>query len=70
MLRGLAGNSPAVMAARPICAENRPQDKKHLWVLTFAGPQKTHDMRIQVAVRDPDNFAMYTNNDHASYGVM
>jgi len=27
-------------------------------------------MRIQVAVRDPNNFAMYTNNDHAGYGVM
>lgn len=27
-------------------------------------------MRTQVAVRNPDNFEMYTKNDHAGYGVM
>ncbi|KAK3332601.1 hypothetical protein B0T19DRAFT_457490 [Cercophora scortea] len=48
-------------------AKNHPD---HPWKLTVAGKAKTFNMRSHCDLRDPDNFNMYTFNDHMGYGVV
>ncbi|KAK3682805.1 hypothetical protein B0T22DRAFT_494444 [Podospora appendiculata] len=40
------------------------------WKLTVAGKAKTFNTRTHCDLRDPDNFGMYTFNDHLGYGVV
>ncbi|KAL5357715.1 hypothetical protein BJX96DRAFT_145065 [Aspergillus floccosus] len=54
------------------CLCHKPADKHpgHRWLISKAGWQKYLGARIMCDLRDPDNFDMYTFNDHAGYGVL
>ncbi|KAH8892352.1 hypothetical protein GQ53DRAFT_686303 [Thozetella sp. PMI_491] len=53
-----------------VCRADFKDHPDHPWVLTLAAFYKYHHQRIHCELRDPDNFAMYTYNDHAGYGVL
>ena len=57
---------------RPNCKCHKPASEHpdHPWIITKAGYRKLLTMQILVTLRDPDNFSMYTYNDHAAYGAM
>lgn len=57
---------------RPKCSCHKPinENPDHPWIITKAGYRKMFTMQILVTLRDPDNFSMYTYNDHAGYGVI
>ncbi|GAP83729.2 putative ribosomal RNA large subunit methyltransferase H [Rosellinia necatrix] len=40
----------------------------HPWIISNAGYMKFENQFIQLSLRDPDNFGMYTFNDHAGHG--
>ncbi|KAE8316876.1 hypothetical protein BDV41DRAFT_573380 [Aspergillus transmontanensis] len=42
----------------------------HPWVFSRAGLDKMITYRIMLDLRDPDNFSMYTFNDHSGYGAI
>lgn len=48
-------------------AEEHPD---HPWVVSQAGYRKYTTQLIHLELRDPDNFGMYTFNDHAGYGCL
>ncbi|TRX97418.1 hypothetical protein FHL15_001696 [Xylaria flabelliformis] len=43
---------------------------EHPWVISWAGFRKFSNQFIHQSLRDPDNFSMYTFNDHAGYGAL
>lgn len=53
-----------------VCNKLSSEHPEHEWVLTFGGFQKFLTQYTMTDVRDPDNFDMYTYNDHAAYGVL
>ena len=57
---------------RPNCKCHKPMSEHpdHPWIITKAGYRKLLTSQILVELRDPDNFNMYTYNDHSGYGVM
>lgn len=54
------------------CVCNKPASEHpdHRWILTYGGYRKFIDQYTMQDLRDPDNFAMYTYNDHMPYGVL
>ncbi|KAH9984866.1 hypothetical protein F4779DRAFT_632525 [Xylariaceae sp. FL0662B] len=57
---------------RKNCVCNKPTDENpdHPWVVSQAGYRKFYTQHIHQTLRDPDNFDMYTFNDHAGYGAL
>jgi hypothetical protein len=53
-----------------ICLKSADDHPDHPWVVTKAGQIKLNQMHIQADLRCPDNFQMYTFNDHEAYGMM
>ncbi|KXX80644.1 hypothetical protein MMYC01_203400 [Madurella mycetomatis] len=54
------------------CLCNKPaaEHPGHVWKLSAAGKRKFFTQRIHFELRCPDNFGMYTFNDHAGYGML
>ncbi|KAK0615358.1 hypothetical protein B0T17DRAFT_657547 [Bombardia bombarda] len=54
------------------CLCNKPaaDHPDHPWQVTVAGKHKFYTQRIHCGTRCPDDFGMYTFNDHEGYGVM
>ncbi|KAI1086877.1 hypothetical protein F5B19DRAFT_108018 [Rostrohypoxylon terebratum] len=53
-----------------LCFKPALQNPDHPWLVSMAGYKKYHTQHIHSNLRDPDNFQMYTFNDHASYGCI
>ncbi|KAK3316886.1 hypothetical protein B0H66DRAFT_605153 [Apodospora peruviana] len=53
-----------------LCDKPVADHPDHRWKLSVAGKRKFFTQRIHCELRDPDNFGMYTFNNHAPYGVM
>lgn len=53
-----------------LCRKPASEYPDHPWVLTYAGFHKYLSQSTMAAVRCPDNFAMYTYNDHEGYGIL
>src|SRR6185437_14529417 len=54
------------------CLCNKPaaDHPEHPWLITYAGWRKFYTQHIHASLRCPDNFDMYTYNDHAGYGML
>jgi hypothetical protein len=48
-----------------LCKKPAADHPEYPWIITVAGFQKCFAQHIQISLRDPDNFEMYTFNDHA-----
>ncbi|KAI1745475.1 hypothetical protein F4680DRAFT_402285 [Xylaria scruposa] len=53
-----------------VCFLPLSANPEHPWVISWAGFRKFSNQFIHVSLRDPDNFSMYTFNDHAAYGAL
>ena len=53
-----------------LCQKPAKDHPEHPWIVSRAGFDKFINQRIQVSLRDPDNFDMYTWNDHAGEGAL
>jgi hypothetical protein len=53
-----------------LCNKSAADHPEHAWIITFTGFQKYLTQRIHADLRCPDNFDMYTYNDHEGYGVL
>jgi len=53
-----------------LCSKPAADHPDHPWKLTVAGKTKYFIQHTQCDLRDPDNFEMYTFNDHMAYGVL
>ncbi|KAI0376558.1 hypothetical protein F5Y04DRAFT_266047 [Hypomontagnella monticulosa] len=53
-----------------VCFRPAQDNPDHLWLVSQAGHRKFYTQLIHVSLRDPDNFGMYTFNDHAGYGCL
>ena len=53
-----------------LCDKPAADHPDHKWKLSVAGRAKFYAQRIHCDLRDPDNFHMYTCNDHSAYGVL
>ncbi|KAK3305734.1 uncharacterized protein B0T15DRAFT_575016 [Chaetomium strumarium] len=53
-----------------LCDKPAELHPDHMWEMSRAGKIKFFLQRTNFALRDPDNFNMYTFNDHAGYGVL
>ncbi|KAK4242861.1 hypothetical protein C8A03DRAFT_28860 [Achaetomium macrosporum] len=53
-----------------LCDKPVEEHPDHVWKMSRAGKIKFFLQRSNFALRDPDNFNMYTFNDHAGYGVL
>lgn len=53
-----------------VCKDAPDKHPGHPWLVTDAGKQKFYGQVTMAALRDPDNFGMYTFNDHMAYGVV
>ncbi|KAI1780282.1 hypothetical protein F4818DRAFT_1423 [Hypoxylon cercidicola] len=51
-----------------VCLKPLAENPEHPWVISQAGYRKYSTQRIHLELRNPDNFQMYTFNDHAAYG--
>ncbi|KAI1381065.1 hypothetical protein F4677DRAFT_402022 [Hypoxylon crocopeplum] len=51
-----------------LCFKPLAENPEHLWLVSHAGYRKYYTQHIHLSLRDPDNFDMYTFNDHAAYG--
>lgn len=56
--------------AKCICFLPTSLNPEHKWTISFAGFHKFQNQFIQASLRVPDNFDMYTINDHAAYGSL
>ncbi|KAI0112263.1 hypothetical protein GGR51DRAFT_508660 [Nemania sp. FL0031] len=53
-----------------VCFKPLASSPEHPWVISWAGFRKFNNQFTQTNLRDPDNFGMYTFNDHAAYGSL
>ncbi|XXG97885.1 hypothetical protein Hte_004199 [Hypoxylon texense] len=53
-----------------VCLKPLGENPEHPWVVSQAGFRKYSTQRIHLELRNPDNFSMYTFNDHAAYGCI
>ncbi|KAK4201329.1 hypothetical protein QBC40DRAFT_324460 [Triangularia verruculosa] len=52
------------------CTQLYDDHPEHPYVMTRAAKSMFVDLRSHCEVRDPDNFRMYTFNDHSAYGAL
>lgn len=52
------------------CQKPANENPDHPWILTYGGFRKWISLLSMAAVRCPDNFAMYSFNDHEAYGYL
>ncbi|KAI5918765.1 hypothetical protein F4810DRAFT_554932 [Camillea tinctor] len=53
-----------------MCFKPASEHPDYPWVVSRAGYRKFFTQHIHAQLRDPDNFDMYTFNDHAGYGIL
>jgi len=53
-----------------LCRKPAAEHPDHPWILSNAGFRKYLTQSTHAALRCPDNFDMYTYNDHQGYGVL
>ncbi|KAK1995840.1 hypothetical protein LX36DRAFT_659190 [Colletotrichum falcatum] len=53
-----------------LCTKPAAEHPDAPFFMTNAGYRKLMTQQIHCQVRDPDNFSMYTYNDHSAYGVL
>ncbi|KAH8703881.1 hypothetical protein BGW36DRAFT_414257 [Talaromyces proteolyticus] len=53
-----------------LCHKPAIEHPEHIWVVSAAGYKKFLALDTLISLRDPDNFQMYTFNDHSGYGVI
>ena len=53
-----------------LCEKLAADHPDHMWKLSSAGKRKFFVQYTHFALRCPDNFDMYTFNDHTGYGVL
>ncbi|KAI1406953.1 hypothetical protein F5Y13DRAFT_176016 [Hypoxylon sp. FL1857] len=53
-----------------VCFKPVRENPDHPWIISQAGFRKYGTQHIHLSLRDPDNFNMYTFNDHAGYGCL
>lgn len=53
-----------------ICHKLTAERPEHPWVITRAGWRKWYSQTVHAQLRCPDNFEMYTYNDHEAYGIL
>ena len=53
-----------------LCEKPAADHPDHVWKLSSAGKRKFFVQYTHFALRCPDNFDMYTFNDHTGYGVL
>ncbi|OTA93996.1 hypothetical protein M434DRAFT_395065 [Hypoxylon sp. CO27-5] len=51
-----------------VCFKSVRENPDHPWIVSRAGFRKYYTQNIHLSLRDPENFDMYTYNDHAGYG--
>ncbi|KAI1753656.1 hypothetical protein F4782DRAFT_64443 [Xylaria castorea] len=61
---------PRCEKKRCVCFKRLSANPEHPWVISWAGFRKFDTQFTQANLRNPDNFAMYTFNDHAGYGAL
>ncbi len=61
---------PRCQKKRCHCFKPFDSNPKHPWVISWAGHSKFVTQFLHVFLREPDNFAMCTFNDHVVYGSM
>ncbi|KAI0874957.1 hypothetical protein GGS24DRAFT_321611 [Hypoxylon argillaceum] len=55
---------------RCMCFKPAAANPEHPWAISVAGLRKFETQFVHAGLRDPDNFSMYTFNDHAGYGSL
>ncbi|KAK4133942.1 hypothetical protein BT67DRAFT_381493 [Trichocladium antarcticum] len=53
-----------------LCEKPAAEHPDHVWKLSAAGKRKFFTQRTHEQMRCPDNFNMYTFNDHMGYGIL
>ncbi|KAJ4148006.1 hypothetical protein LMH87_002495 [Akanthomyces muscarius] len=53
-----------------MCRKKAADHPDHPWALSMAGEQLYLSQFVLASLRDPDNFSMYTYNDHFGYGLI
>lgn len=53
-----------------LCHKPASEHPTHDWILTYGGYRKFVAQLQMSDLRNPDNFGMYTYNDHLAYGVL
>ncbi|KAI0443179.1 hypothetical protein F4803DRAFT_334690 [Xylaria telfairii] len=61
---------PRCEKKRCVCFKPLSANPEHPWAISWAGFRKFDNQFTQGGLRDPDNFSMYTFNDHAGYGSL
>ena len=67
---GYDGEKPKCGTKSCVCMKPASEHPGYPWILTKAGLYKYRMQTAHADLRNPDNFDMYTYNDHAGYGVM
>ncbi|KAI1099710.1 hypothetical protein F4804DRAFT_321071 [Jackrogersella minutella] len=62
------GDGPKCGKKQCLCSKPATENPDHPWLISQAGYRKFYTQNIHLQLRDPDNFDMYTFNDHAAYG--
>ncbi|KAI5864088.1 hypothetical protein GGS23DRAFT_562854 [Durotheca rogersii] len=52
------------------CLKPVAENPDHPWIISQAGYRKHSTLSILMSLRNPDNFDMYTFNDHCGYGAL
>lgn len=53
-----------------MCKKPANEHPEHNWVITEAGLRKFTSIRLQLGLRSPSAFNLYTFNDHEAYGAL
>ncbi|KAK4213916.1 hypothetical protein QBC37DRAFT_315491 [Rhypophila decipiens] len=53
-----------------LCKKPASENPNHKWVISSAGKVKFFQQQTHHGIRNPDNFSMYTFNDHSAYGTL
>ncbi|KAF2968453.1 hypothetical protein GQX73_g5074 [Xylaria multiplex] len=67
---GAERRGPPCGKKRCLCFKPLASNPEHPWVISWAGFRKFNNQFTHAFLRDPDNFSMYTFNDHAAHGSM
>ncbi|KAI1451330.1 hypothetical protein F4805DRAFT_451832 [Annulohypoxylon moriforme] len=67
---GASRDGPRCGKKHCLCFKPVLQNPDHPWIISKAGYRKYSTQHIHLSLRDPDNFDMYTFNDHTSYGCI
>ncbi|KAI0879873.1 uncharacterized protein GGS22DRAFT_193854 [Annulohypoxylon maeteangense] len=67
---GATRDGPGCGKKHCLCFKPASLNPDHSWVVSKAGYRKYVIQHTHLNLRDPDNFQMYTFNDHAGYGCV